>query len=59
MRITLKEKIEMYEEHIFKGKSLSHISEMYDGYDIGNLKYIINLFKRYGKKAFDHNKVKT
>ena len=42
MRITLKEKIEMY-----------------DVYDIGNLKYIITLFKRYGKKAFDHNKVKT
>jgi hypothetical protein len=30
MRITLKEKIEMCEEHILKGKSLSHVSEMYD-----------------------------
>jgi transposase InsO family protein/transposase-like protein len=59
MRITLKEKIEMCEEHILKGKSLSHVSEMYDGYDIGNLKYIINLYKKHGKKIFDHNKIKT
>ncbi|MFP4478101.1 MAG: hypothetical protein ACLFPM_01550 [Candidatus Izemoplasmatales bacterium] len=52
MKITLKEKIEMCEEHIIKGKSLSHVSEMYDGYNIGNLIYIINLYKRHEKKVF-------
>ena len=29
---------------------------MYNGYDIGNLKYIINLYKKHGKKVFDDNK---
>ncbi|QLY40991.1 IS3 family transposase [Hujiaoplasma nucleasis] len=26
---------------------------------MGNLKYIINLYKKHGKKVFDHNKIKT
>jgi hypothetical protein len=47
MKITLKEKKEKCEEHILKGKSLSHVSAMYDEYDIGDLKYIINLYKRH------------
>jgi len=29
MKITLKKKTEMCEEHVIKGKSLSHVSEMY------------------------------
>ena len=49
----------MCEEHIIKGKSLSHVSEMYDGYDIGNLKYIINLYKRHGKKVFLNKEIKV
>jgi len=59
MKITLKEKIEMCEEHIIKGKSLSHVSEMYGGYNIGSLKYIINLYKRHGKKLFLNKKIKV
>jgi len=42
----------MCEEHVIKGKSISEASEMYGGYDIGNLKYLINIYKRYGSKAF-------
>lgn len=45
MKITSKEKIEMCEDHIPKGKSLSHVSEMYDGDNRGNPKHIINLHK--------------
>jgi putative transposase len=52
MRLTLEEKMKMCEEHILKGKSISHASEMYGGYDIGNLKYLINVYKRFGKEAF-------
>lgn len=52
MRLTLKQKMKMCEEHIIKGKSLSHASEMYGGYDIGSLKYLINIYKLYGKESF-------
>jgi hypothetical protein len=52
MRLTLEEKMKMCEEHILKGKLISHASEMYGGYDIGNLKYLINVYKRFGKEAF-------
>lgn len=48
MRISLKEKIEMCEKHILKGKSLSRVYEMYDKYDIENLKYIVNLYNIHG-----------
>ena len=44
--------MKMCEEHVIKGKSISEASEMYGGYDIGNLKYLINIYKRYGSKAF-------
>jgi hypothetical protein len=44
--------MKMCEEHVIKGKSISDASEMYGGYDIGNLKYLINIYKRYGSKAF-------
>ena len=43
MRITIEEKLKMCEEHVLNGKSLSHVSELYDGYSISNLKYLINL----------------
>jgi len=52
MRLTLEQKMKMCEEHVIKGKSISDASEMYGGYDIGNLKYLINIYKRYGSKAF-------
>lgn len=52
MRITIEEKLKMCEEHVLNGKSLSHVSELYDGYSISNLKYLINLYKKYGTSAF-------
>ena len=52
MRLTLEQKMKMCEEHVIKRKSISEASEMYGGYDIGNLKYLINIYKRYGSKAF-------
>jgi len=52
MRLTLEQKMKMCEEHVIKGKSISDASEIYGGYDIGNLKYLINIYKRYGSKAF-------
>jgi len=44
--------MKMCDEHVLKGKSISHASEMYEGYDQGNLKYLINIYKRYGRDAF-------
>jgi len=52
MRLTLKQKMKMCEEHLIKEKSISHASEMYGGYDLGRLKYLISIYKRYGKDAF-------
>jgi Transposase and inactivated derivatives len=52
MRITNKEKLIMCKEHVEEKKSLSHISEEHDNYDLGRLKYLINLYKRYGEKPF-------
>jgi len=52
MRLTISQKLKMCEDHVRKGKSLSHVSEENGGYDIGNLKYLINIYKRYGRNAF-------
>ncbi|MDD5292842.1 MAG: IS3 family transposase [Candidatus Izemoplasmatales bacterium] len=52
MRLTLEQKMKICEEHVVKGKSISHASEMYGGYEISNLKYLINIYKRYGRDAF-------
>ena len=52
MRITNKEKLKMCKEHVIEKKSLSHISERYGDYDIGRLKYLIYLYKKYGEKPF-------
>ncbi len=38
--------------HVLNKKSLSHISEDNGNYDIGNLKYLINLYKKFGKDVF-------
>lgn len=52
MRLTLEEKLKMCEEHVLNKKSLSHISEDNGNYDIGNLKYLINLYKKFEKDVF-------
>jgi len=49
MRITNKEKLKMCKEHLEENKSLSHISERYNNYDISRIKYFVNLYKRYGE----------
>jgi len=44
MRLALNQKRMMCEKHIIKGKSLSHASEVYGGYDIESLtKEIVNV----------------
>ena len=52
MRITIEDKLKMCEEHVVEKKSISHVSERYGNYDISNLKYLIKLYNRYGKKPF-------
>jgi len=42
----------MCEDHVLRGKSLSHISEENGHYDITNLKYLINLYKKFGSEVF-------
>jgi len=42
----------MCEEHVINEKSISSASEMYGGYNIGNLEYLINIYKRYGREPF-------
>ncbi len=59
MKITLKQKLKMCEEHVHNGKSLSHVSEMYGGYDLGNLKYLINLYRKFGKEVFINREIKS
>ena len=52
MRITMKEKVKICKMHIEEGLSISHISELYGGYDKTNIKYIINLYKMHGEEPF-------
>lgn len=52
MKLTMEEKLIMCKEHMIENKSLSHISEKHDNYNIGEIKYLINLYKRYGDKPF-------
>jgi hypothetical protein len=42
----------MCEDHVLRGKSLSHISEENGNYDTSNLKYLINLYKKFGSEVF-------
>jgi transposase len=52
MRLTLEQKMKMCEEHVIKEKSISDASDMYGGFEIVNWKYIINIYKCYGRDAF-------
>ncbi len=52
MRITQEMKLKMVEEYLLKGKSLSHISQAYDNYDVSNIKYNVNLYKKFGSEVF-------
>ena len=52
MRLTFENRLKMCEDHVLRGKSLSHISEENGNYDITNLKYLINLYKKFGSEVF-------
>jgi len=52
MRLTFEDRLKMCEDHVLRGKSLSHISEDNGNYDIANLKYLINLYKKFGREVF-------
>ncbi len=52
MKKTIEEKLEMCKEHVVEGKSLSHICELHNTRNIDDLKYLVNLYKRYGEEPF-------
>lgn len=52
MKKTLEEKLQMCKEHVDNGKSLSHVCELYEYHNIDEVKYAVNLYKRYGEKPF-------
>ena len=52
MRLTFEDRLKMCEDHVLRGKSLSHICEENGNYDITNLKYLINLYKKFGSEVF-------
>ncbi|MDE5830667.1 MAG: hypothetical protein K2H53_03150, partial [Clostridia bacterium] len=52
MKKTLEEKLQMCKEHVEEGKSLSHICELHEYHNIDEIKYAVNLYKRYGEKPF-------
>src|SRR5690606_37490626 len=51
MRITQEIKLKIVEDHLLRGKSLSHISEECDSYDVSNIKYYVNLYKKFGSEV--------
>ena len=52
MKLTMQDKLNICKEHIIEGKSLSHISEKYDGFSITGIKYIIKVYKKHGEEPF-------
>lgn len=52
MKLTLEDKLKMCKEHVVEKRALSHISEIYGNYGIGEIKYLVNLYKRYGDIPF-------
>lgn len=50
MRITQEIKLKMVEDHSLRGKSVAHISQEYDNYDVGNIKSYVNLYKKFDIK---------
>lgn len=52
MRITMKEKLKMCDEHLNKGISLSHLSEQYHNYPVASIKYLVKLYRKHGRKPF-------
>jgi transposase InsO family protein/transposase-like protein len=52
MKLTLEDKLEMCKEHMIEKKSLSHIAEIHNYYNMDEIKYAVNLYKLYGEKPF-------
>ncbi|XMB67347.1 IS3 family transposase [Mycoplasmatota bacterium zrk1] len=59
MRYTLKEKLKMCIEHVEEHKSLSHVSERHNNYDLSSLKYLVALYMTYGEKPFIQRKIRS
>ena len=52
MKKILEEKVQMCKEYVDEGKSLSHVSEIHNYHNIDEIKYAINLYKRYRETPF-------
>jgi len=52
VRLTMKQKLEMIEEHEINGLSISHAREKYGNYDVSAFKYLLVLYRRYGREFF-------
>ncbi len=52
MGLTFEDSLKMYQDYVLSGESLSHISEENGNYDISNLKYLINRYKKFGSEIF-------
>lgn len=59
MKINMEDKLKMCEEHVIEKKTISHISEIYGNYDIGKIKYLVKLYRKFGEKPFLDRKIKT
>ncbi len=42
----------MCKEHVDEGKSITHVCEWHEYHNIDEIKYAVNLYKRYGDKPF-------
>jgi len=42
----------MVKKYEIEVKSISHVSEIYDNYNITYIKYLINLYRKYGEDIF-------
>lgn len=59
MKISMEDKLKMCEEHVIEKKTISHISERYGNFDIGKIKYLVKLYRKFGKEPFLDREIKT
>lgn len=58
MKISMEDKLKMCEEHVIEKKTISHISERYGNFDIGKIKYLVKLYRKFGKRPFLDREIK-
>jgi len=46
----------MCKEHAKESKSISHICELHEYHNVDEIKYAVNLYKRYGETPFLNRK---